>query len=143
DTFLPDSTDRYMPEPFAHGYAYGTNMETIESAALSQEAQDAWQAGTLEPNDLTDVNPPWGWAAGAVISTANDMMKWAQALTDGSLLNAEYQQLRIESLQPTSGDPTGAQYGLGLAKFGPLFGHTGELPGYNNFVGSDPDTGVA
>ncbi len=143
DTFLPDSTDRHMPEPFAHGYAYGTNMETIESGELPQEVQDEWQAGTLTPNDLTEVNPSWGWAAGAVVSTGSDMLKWARALTDGSLLDAEYQQLRIDSLQSTSDDPAGAQYGLGLARFGPLYGHTGELPGYNNFVGSDPETGAA
>lgn len=143
DTFLPESTDRYMPEPFAHGYAYGTSMATIETGELSQEVQDAWRAGTEDPNDLTEVNPSWGWSAGAVVSTADDMMKWAQALTDGSLLDAEHQNLRIDSLQSTSDDPNGAQYGLGLAKFGSLYGHTGELPGFNNFVASDPDTGVA
>ena len=26
----------------------------------------------------------------------------------------------------------------GLARFGPMFGHTGELPGYNAFMGHDP-----
>ena len=29
-------------------------------------------------------------------------------------------------------------YGGGLAKFGPVYGHTGELPGYNTFMGHDP-----
>jgi D-alanyl-D-alanine carboxypeptidase len=29
-------------------------------------------------------------------------------------------------------------YGLGIAQFGPMYGHTGELPGFNTFMGSDP-----
>lgn len=32
-----------------------------------------------------------------------------------------------------------AGYGLALAKFGPMFGHDGTLPGYQSFMGHDPD----
>ncbi|MFJ4229070.1 serine hydrolase, partial [Paenarthrobacter nicotinovorans] len=50
---------------------------------------------------------------------------------------------RLETFFPTKpDDPNGASYGLGLAKFGKLYGHTGELPGFNTFMGSDPSNGV-
>ena len=39
----------------------------------------------------------------------------------------------------TCADPGAtAGYGMALARFGPLYGHTGELPGYNSFMGHDP-----
>jgi len=31
---------------------------------------------------------------------------------------------------------------LGIAKFGNLYGHTGELPGFNTFMGNDPVNSV-
>ncbi len=65
-----------------------------------------------------------------------------EALTEGGLLDDEYQALRMESLTRQSDDPQSALYGLAIAQFGPLYGHTGELPGYNSFMGHDPETGV-
>ena len=29
-------------------------------------------------------------------------------------------------------------YGLGIAKFGPMYGHNGELPGFSSFMAYDP-----
>ena len=31
------------------------------------------------------------------------------------------------------------RYGLGLEAFGPLLGHDGAIPGYQTFMGFDPD----
>jgi D-alanyl-D-alanine carboxypeptidase len=31
---------------------------------------------------------------------------------------------------------------LGIAKFGHMYGHTGEMPGYNSFMGHDPVNNV-
>jgi D-alanyl-D-alanine carboxypeptidase len=55
------------------------------------------------------------------------------------LLGPEMQKTRMQSVQPT--DPTNPQaagYGLALGQFGPLYGHTGELPGYNSIATYDP-----
>ena len=50
------------------------------------------------------------------------------------------QKERLESMQPTMpGIPDSPGYGLALAKLGSLYGHTGEIPGYNSFMGYDPD----
>jgi Beta-lactamase len=49
------------------------------------------------------------------------------------------QAKRIASLQSTDlAQPDAPQYGLAIAKFGALYGHTGEVPGFNTFAGTDP-----
>ncbi len=139
DSSFPAITDERLPDDHAQGYSYGTNVETMDSPVLPKQVQDAAKAGTLAPKDVTDVNPSWAWSAGAGISTAPDLVAYARALTDGTLLGPKLQQLRLDSILPTDpAVPDGPGYGLGLAKFGQLYGHTGELPGFNTFVGHDP-----
>ncbi|WP_430332032.1 serine hydrolase domain-containing protein [Rhodococcus sp. ACT016] len=137
-TSFPDIADNTIAAPHPQGYVYGTNMETLTDPALPPDSQAAAKDGTLQPNDVTDVNPSWAWAAGAGISTANDLVTWVQALVGGHLLDPDMQAHRLASVQPTSPDPGSAQYGWGIAKMGPMFGHTGELPGFNSFMGHDP-----
>jgi D-alanyl-D-alanine carboxypeptidase len=57
----------------------------------------------------------------------------------GSRLSPSLQQQRINSVGPT-GIPNTAEYGLALAKFGPMYGHDGTLPGFQSFMGHDPIT---
>jgi CubicO group peptidase (beta-lactamase class C family) len=84
-------------------------------------------------------NPSWAWTAGSGISTAEDLARYAQALVGGGLLNDAMQKQRLASIRPIDpADPKSPGYGLALAQFGPVFGHTGELPGYNSFMGHDP-----
>jgi D-alanyl-D-alanine carboxypeptidase len=123
---------------------FGTNVLTMGTPpALPEHLQDDARSGKIDPVDQTFANPSWGWAAGGGVSTANDLADWVEALTDGSLLEEEFQTLRMESPRPTDADGTSAAlYGLAIAKFGELYGHTGELPGYNTFMGHDPDRDV-
>ena len=100
--------------------------------------QAAAKAGTLRPGDQTSLNPSWAWAAGAV-STVADLATWVEALADGKLLDPDMQARRIASLQSTNpAQPDAPQYGLAIEKFGALYGHTGEVPGFNTFAGTDP-----
>jgi CubicO group peptidase (beta-lactamase class C family) len=136
---FPALTDNALPEPRTDGYSFGTNVETIDTNVLSPEKQAAAKAGTITPTDVTQANPSWAWSAGAGISTADDLVKYAQALVGGGLLGPEMQKTRMESVKPVDQkNPQSAGYGLALAQFGPLYGHTGELPGYNTFAGYDP-----
>jgi D-alanyl-D-alanine carboxypeptidase len=139
-TLFPAATSSTMPEPYARGYMYGSNVLTMDAPpALPDAMQAAARAGTLAPIDQTGANPSWAWSAGAGISTARDLVTWARALANGHLLNADWQARRLASVQPTDPhDPNSAAYGWGIAKFGNLYGHTGELPGYNSFMGHDP-----
>jgi D-alanyl-D-alanine carboxypeptidase len=131
-----------LPDPHPKGYTYGTNVETTDSNVLSPEKQEAARAGTLAPLDVTDANPSWAWAAGAGISTAGDLTSYVEALVGGGLLSPATQRLRLNSIRPVDpAQPDGPGYGLALARFGPFYGHTGELPGFNTFAGHDPERG--
>ena len=143
-TLFPDIAYNAIPAPFSRGYMYGTNVETMDTPpALPKDMQAAARAGTLAPGDRTDANPSWGWAAGAGISSANDLVAWVRALVGGGLLDAEMQARRLASVRPIDpNNPNSAGYGWGIAKFGKLYGHTGELPGYNSFMGHDPENNV-
>lgn len=140
DTSFPANTDTSIPAPYSRGYVYGTNVETMDDPSLSADRLAAVASGELPATDTTNHNPSWTWSAGQGISTANDLATWVRAMVGGELLDAETQDLRMRSIQPISDNPASAGYGYGynMAKIGPLFGHTGELPGYNSFMGYDP-----
>jgi D-alanyl-D-alanine carboxypeptidase len=144
DTVFPAATSNAIPDPHPQGYMYGNNVLTMGSpAAVPPYMQSAAKAGTLQPGDQTSLNPSWAWAAGAGISTAGDLATWVEALADGKLLDPDMQAKRIASLQSTSpAAPDAPQYGLGIAKYGALYGHTGEVPGFNTFAGTDPENKV-
>src|SRR5215212_2835694 len=103
----------------------------------------AAKAGTLKPNDDTDQNPSYAFAAGGVISTADDLATWIRALVRGKVLDAAYQRQWLDSPVPQDPNaPEGQRYGYGISliTFGPnrVYFHGGEMPGYNSFMGYDP-----
>ena len=111
------------------------------------DIQAAARAGTLLPNDYTDLNHSFAEAAGGVISTASDLATWIQALVAGRVLDAAYQRRWLDSLQPEDpSKPDGQQYGYGIAqlRWGPntVYFHGGETPGYNSYMGYDPTNQV-
>jgi D-alanyl-D-alanine carboxypeptidase len=142
-TVLPASTVNTIPDPYSHGYLYGTSsVALVGSPPYSPEVQAAARAGTLLPNDYTGLNHSFATAAGGVISTANDLATWIQALVAGRVLNAAYQRRWLDSLQPEDpSKPDGQQYGYGISqlRWGPntMYFHGGETPGYNSFMGYD------
>lgn len=88
---------------------------------------------TDELVDFTRMDPSWGWAAGHLVSTPNDLNTFVRALLDGKLLDpAQLAQMRTTI--PT--DPkSGSGYGLGLFSTplscgGVAWGHGGDIPGY-------------
>jgi D-alanyl-D-alanine carboxypeptidase len=143
ETLLPALDDPAIPEPHPRGYLWGTNESTAVDPALPEDDQEAALAGEIEPNDVTDDNPSWGWTAGAAISTARDLATYVEAMIRGGLVSTELQAVRLDSLQPVdTDDPQSAQYGLALAQLGPLLGHDGSLPGFQSVMGHDPETGL-
>jgi D-alanyl-D-alanine carboxypeptidase len=143
DTALPASTSNTLPDPYSHGYMYGSSLFALVDEEYPPDIQAAARAGTLKPNDYTSQNPSYASAAGGAISTANDLVTWMQALVGGKVLNADYQRRWLDSLQPEDpSKPRGQQYGYGIAQlsFGKnvIYFHGGEMPGYNSFMGYDP-----
>jgi len=143
DTVLPASTSNTLPQPYSHGYLYGSASFALLDQEYPRDVQAAAQAGTLKPNDDTDLNPSYASAAGGVISTASDLVTWMQALVGGKVFNADYQRRWLDSVQPEDpSKPQGQQYGYGIAQLrfaaNTLYFHGGEMPGYNSFMGYDP-----
>ncbi|MGA7904740.1 MAG: serine hydrolase domain-containing protein, partial [Terrimicrobiaceae bacterium] len=100
NTALPASTSNTLPDPYSHGYIYGSSSFALVDQDYPPDIQAAARAGTLKPNDVTSQNPSYASAAGGVISTANDLVTWMQALVGGRVFNADYQHRWLDSLQP-------------------------------------------
>ncbi|GAA4432397.1 serine hydrolase domain-containing protein [Bremerella cremea] len=142
-TSMPTATDWKMPSPYARGYLFGTNESTLDDLALPKDQQKLAIEGKLLPTDVTDGNPSWAWAAGGAVSTAEDLATYVEAMVAGGLLDEAWQNIRLDSFKPNNPmQPEATAYGLGIAKFGPLLGHDGSLPGYQSFMGFDPQTGI-
>jgi D-alanyl-D-alanine carboxypeptidase len=145
-TMLPASTVNGIPEPYSHGYLYGSSsVALVGTPPYSPELQAAARAGTVLPKDYTDVNHSFAAAAGGVISTADELATWIQALVAGGVLDAAYQRRWLDSVQPEDpSKPDGQQYGYGIAqvRWGPntMYFHGGETPGYQSFIGHDPSS---
>lgn len=147
-TSLPAADDNAIPDRYSHGYMYGGSAYALADLEYPAEMQVAERAGTLQPSDYTNQNPSYATAAGGAISTADDLATWIRALVSGEVLNAEYQQQWLDSLQPEDPDrPDWQQYGYGISyqRYGPnasMYYHGGEMPGFNSFMGYDADNDV-
>ena len=120
-TSFPNA-DPTLPDPHPQGYTL--------------QGQDGG-----ELLNATDWNPSWGWTAGAMISTVEDMLVYGRALGTGEgLLPPEQQAERLNSFMggppPLSADK---DYGIGLVNDHGWLGHTGELPGFNTAVYYHPE----
>ena len=144
DTELPASNVNTIPEPYSHGYLYGSSSVALTGEPpYSTEVQAAARAGSLLPKDYTGVNPSVAAAAGGVISTADDLATWIKALVAGRVLDPAYQRQWLDSLKPEDpSKPKGQKYGYGIAQlsWGPntIYFHGGETPGYNSKISYDP-----
>src|SRR5207247_4727272 len=84
DTKLPSSTVNTIPEPYSHGYLYGSSsVALVGEPPYSPEVQAAARAGTLSPKDYTEVNHSFAAAAGGVISNSDDLATLDQGTVCG------------------------------------------------------------
>ena len=113
-------TGAALPQPFAHGYSLQGFPEDIEEY------------------DATFMDPSWGWTAGQMVSTVDDLAIWARALVRGTLLSPPMQSQRLTpaTLPANTADRA---YALGIGLTEGWWGHTGELPGYNTVMYYRPD----
>ena len=112
DTSFPTATQ--FPDPHPRGYT-----DPLESGG--------------PPLDATGWTASFTWAAGAMISTLEDLRLWAPALASGSLIGPELhaQQLTIPAVP---GLPAGVGYGIGVFITAGWIGHNGSVPGYQTVV---------
>jgi D-alanyl-D-alanine carboxypeptidase len=141
-TYLPEASETRLTKPYSHGYGYGRSAHIFTHTPYSLKMQQAVNRGKVKPKDYTVQSQSWAWAAGGVVSNANDLAIWIEALSEGKLFNAEYYDRWLKS--PESSDPTNPEikYGYGFMTisndFGLFFFHSGELPGFNSYMIYNP-----
>ena len=122
-----------MPKPFSHGY-------------------DVLAAGSW-PDDVTGTSPTIAGAAGALVSTPDDMEKFIRSYLSGRLVPVRLvRQMKIATPGSLNGAPPStplegggvATYGLGLEHYTwshscGTFGHSGSIPGYHPYTFTTAD----
>ncbi len=130
-TALPTSGSG-LTEPFSHGYGTGDLGPT--------------QAPTVA-DDATDLPASCLWAHGGMVSTLEDMRKWAVALGTGSLLTPEVWKEATSDMIPFVFDghyngPGQWRYGLGFVETGGFYGAEGSFAGYESATMHSPALGT-
>lgn len=122
-----------------------TRMMSTSFSDTGQASQPhlagGWSPGLFDGNAESEYRSlgSSAWAAGALLSTANDLALFLDALLIGDLVSDESRALMTKR--------TASGYGLGLAAF-PLginqtgFGHGGRIPGFTSMMTIDPKTGT-
>ncbi|MGW6935195.1 serine hydrolase domain-containing protein [Lentzea sp. NPDC054927] len=122
DTYWPGVGDETIAGKHPHGYARTSNG--VE--------------------DVTELDPSWGWAAGQIISTTKDLNTFYRGLLKGDLL-PQAQLKEMQKTVDTAGEMwPGVEYGLGIASAplscgGRSWGHGGDIPGYETRGGVTQD----
>ncbi|MFC3688760.1 serine hydrolase domain-containing protein [Aquipuribacter hungaricus] len=85
--------------------------------------------------DITELDPSWGWAAGAMVSTPGELSEFMLALVDGELLEPETLEQMMTTVPQDDPFSPGSGYGLGLISYplscgGEVWGHGGDIHGY-------------
>jgi D-alanyl-D-alanine carboxypeptidase len=99
------------------------------------------EATLMIPSGLQDIttllNPSWLWAAGALVSDADDVTTFYARLLSGRILRPDL----LTAMRTVT--PPARDYGLGLMRFdtycGRLFGHEGDFNGYRSVAVSRPN----
>jgi D-alanyl-D-alanine carboxypeptidase len=95
-----------------------------------RHAHGYMRLGTPSLEDVTVGSPSLEWAAGALVSNADDLSRFFRALLRGRLLPPHL----LQTMESVVATPLGWSYGLGLMKVskacGALWGHEGGSPGY-------------
>lgn len=100
--------------------------------------------GNFRNAPFTDVSLKW--AGGGMISTVEDLLRFARAVLDGTLIKASTLQQMLTPYELKNGKRT--NYGLGFAlgrdeKKGRVFGHAGGSTGFSSRLFIYPDVGIA
>jgi D-alanyl-D-alanine carboxypeptidase len=125
--------DRYIDEHIVQPEHLQHTVFPADASLPSPHARGYTKMPDGKIVDGTDWNPSWGWAAGQMVSTADDLHIWARDLATGKLLSPAAQREREKfQIAPSEGD--GALYGLGVEyQFG-WIGHNGNITGYQTYA---------
>lgn len=114
-----------LPRPFIHGY-------------ITEPGR--------KPQDVTTfLSPSGAWASGAIVSTPADLATFMRANLGLKLFGADQQREQMRFVAGSSSPPGPGTNSAGLALFryktrcGTVYGHTGNFPGYVQWVAATAD----
>jgi D-alanyl-D-alanine carboxypeptidase len=114
-----------LPAPFIRGYVVGDGPK---------------------PQDVTSfLSPSGAWASGAIVSTPSDLGAFIRADLGLKFFGAAQQQEQMTFVPGSSSPPGPGTNAAGLALFryttpcGVVYGHTGNFPGYVQWVAATAD----
>jgi D-alanyl-D-alanine carboxypeptidase len=114
-----------MPTEYVHGY-------DISDPKAPEDVSELFAAG-------------WTWASGGVVATPGDANAFIRGYVGGKLFDAATRKAQM-TFRPGNSEPTGPgtnSAGLGVFRYetrcGTFYGHTGNTPGYTQFVAASKD----
>ncbi|MEX0938799.1 MAG: serine hydrolase [Pirellulales bacterium] len=118
-----------------HNSCYGSHRKVIPNRAVGYQRTPE---GYVNAEYVSLTRP---YAAGAIISTANDLFDFGQALADGRLLKQETLEAAFSPRALNSGEPTSYGYGWMIGTFHGhrVLQHAGGMPGYTAQMWLLPD----
>ncbi|MFC4508425.1 MULTISPECIES: serine hydrolase domain-containing protein [Streptomyces] len=141
NTYLVTGSGETKSPRLAHGYE-------PDAAHLAPVLPPGTPAGTAFTGparpaghvDTTWINLSTEWAAGGMVSTAQEWARFDTALMSGQLLPPAQLKEMKTTVAEESGNPN--RYGLGLEKkvvtpCGTVWGHDGQVPGYSSWDYTD------
>ena len=124
-TSLPRGAD--LKGPYIHGY------DNDPSEQPPEDYSEVMAAG-------------WLWASGGIVSTPADMNDFIRGYVGSELFDRGTRAQQRRVLEGGSSEPPGPGYnsaGLGVFRYqtkcGTMWGHTGNTPGYTQFMAASPD----
>jgi D-alanyl-D-alanine carboxypeptidase len=122
NTSLP--RDAALPTPFIHGYDV--------SERVPEDVSETFAAG-------------WTWASGGIVASPADANRFVRAYASGATTNASTKADQFDFVEGHSEPPGPGKNSAGLAIFryktkcGTVYGHTGNTPGYTQFIAATDD----
>ncbi|UBU08510.1 serine hydrolase domain-containing protein [Nonomuraea gerenzanensis] len=132
----PAAATTYL-DPHPTTYVAGALKDGVDPATLTAENWASMIDHDKPPIDVTALNTSWGWAAGGIVSTTEDLTRFLKAIATGTLLPPAQHR---EMWTMVGGEDVvwlpHARYGLGVIEFDSagtggltLRGVSGTLPG--------------
>jgi D-alanyl-D-alanine carboxypeptidase len=116
-----------LRKPFIHGYDNDPSQQ--------------------RPEDLSEVVAAgWAWASGGIVSTPADLNDFIRGYVGGKLFDRQTRAKQRRAVEGGSSEPPGPgknSAGLGIFRYetrcGTVWGHTGNTPGYTQFMAASPN----
>lgn len=130
--------DEYVIEPvgLTHTLLFDDTLPEVEVVNAYKDLDMNRTEDPMGTRPLPGFITP-AWTAGGMISTAEDLVRFLDALFGGDMLS----DASLTAMLDTSSG--GGTYALGIYRSRGLWGHDGGIAGYLSAVFHDPDTGVS